>query len=799
MATLVVTLLHDTSPTPTPVAGARIVFLSGTSGVAETSGATDASGQVSLTVTPTTTADQNDVIYCNGLTTIVADPDGIHSYESWTYLPSRHNWREDAQGLAVTIYTKPCHTFILKGYDSFGSLLRFGNYRDAGGPGNVFTAAYAPDYFTELAWVPGTKWGLLPEQYYGSVDDYSLNPVEVTGAYERLRHISLSEDGDQNELFRVPAIAIADTVDLSAVPIVVQLQGWPLWDAVGQRGLVALCTDPLSTYGIVKLNQEFTGRALSVLFGLWIDYDWDIDGGITYPSTFFGSTDWRNEYFALIYHFLSLASANPWNDSDAMLGIHYTTLLAKTLDFQERARYGKALADIEGNRKGAVTLIVTDGDDVPITKVQFRVQMTQRQAERDFLFGIMPGTSSSYSHVDVLASASALPGRLACFPVPWYQMAMVGNSGVVEQPGWDLNVTHYAAAFKTALGWGAWTDFTLRQHASIYLLAGLIPPSRLALSNADFTVAMLETYSKLLAAYGDDFALWEVCNEMGYSDCKGMTLAERLTLSEGALTLAATALKTTLTNSAHCKVPSETFDSDWDTGGTAYSVSEWFRRETTSYQDFLRQMNKTGLSSIGIQLYPGSRAQNIDASAFSNGPCPVPSHMLDLLDNYWRANALPMSITEFSLPSEAGADWLNGWWVQDWAHRRQGNWTPEVQADYAERAITYAFSHPKCHSLLWWDLIDWTESGGVKLGAAYDRFGRMKPVFERILAKVQSDWSSHVDQVVTTAAGGVSLPSCFGGVYDVVLTSPNGRRLVTTCTVVEGQANTVTLTWEDWA
>ena len=74
-----------------------------------------------------------------------------------------------------------------------------------------------------------------------------------------------------------------------------------------------------------------------------------------------------------------------------------------------------------------------------------------------------------------------------------------------------------------------------------------------------------------------------------------------------------------------------------------------------------------------------------------------------------RSSASPIHITEFVAES-SGEKIVGGW--------KEGTWTLENQAEYAEQVYRLSFGHPSVQSLNWWGLSDryiWNErpAGGL--------------------------------------------------------------------------------------
>jgi len=125
---------------------------------------------------------------------------------------------------------------------------------------------------------------------------------------------------------------------------------------------------------------------------------------------------------------------------------------------------------------------------------------------------------------------------------------------------------------------------------------------------------------------------------------------------------------------------------------------------------------------------------------------------------------LPLHITEF-IPQSSGKNITGGW--------REGIWTEEAQAEFAEQFYTLAFGHPSMVSIHWWGLSDkmiWLKGGGL-----LDRDMNPKPVYSRLLKLIKEDWMTKNMTLRTTAKGGVNFKGFFGE-YEIIVTKEDGSK-----------------------
>jgi GH35 family endo-1,4-beta-xylanase len=121
----------------------------------------------------------------------------------------------------------------------------------------------------------------------------------------------------------------------------------------------------------------------------------------------------------------------------------------------------------------------------------------------------------------------------------------------------------------------------------------------------------------------------------------------------------------------------------------------------------------------------------------------------------------PLHITEY-IPQSGGKPITGGW--------REGTWTEEAQAEFAEQFYRLCFGHPAVVSINWWGLSDrqiWLPGGGL-VRADYEP----KPVYTRLKDLIHRQWQTNLD-AKTDEKGQVAFRG-FNGTYDVTI-QPAGR------------------------
>jgi hypothetical protein len=134
--------------------------------------------------------------------------------------------------------------------------------------------------------------------------------------------------------------------------------------------------------------------------------------------------------------------------------------------------------------------------------------------------------------------------------------------------------------------------------------------------------------------------------------------------------------------------------------------------------------------------------------------------MYTTFDMYKEFN-LPIHITEF-MP-QSGGKAITGW--------REGTWTEETQAEFAEQFYTLAFGYPSVVSINWWGLSDrniWLPGGGL-----IDEEYNPKPVYNRLMKLIKEDWMTKNLILASDKKGLVNFRG-FYGKYQVKITKPDG-------------------------
>jgi endo-1,4-beta-xylanase len=130
------------------------------------------------------------------------------------------------------------------------------------------------------------------------------------------------------------------------------------------------------------------------------------------------------------------------------------------------------------------------------------------------------------------------------------------------------------------------------------------------------------------------------------------------------------------------------------------------------------------------------------------------------------ALGLPLHITEF-IPQSSGKNITGGW--------REGVWTEEAQAEFAEQFYILSFGHPNMKSIHWWGLCDrmiWLKGGGL-----LDKDFNPKPVYTRLHKLIKEEWMTKNLLQSSDKNGQVNFRG-FYGKYQIKVTKPDGSTTI---------------------
>ncbi|MCC6490539.1 MAG: hypothetical protein IT364_23845 [Candidatus Hydrogenedentes bacterium] len=438
-------------------------------------------------------------------------------------------------------------------------------------------------------------------------------------------------------------------------------------------------------------------------------------------------------------------------------------VLAGALRLRDDIVFEQAKANLSTMRRGSVRVVVRDAAGKPVSGCKVAI----RQTSSDFLFGVFEGSPYDAKAFGIARDA--------------------GFNFATVLLGWDwtdtVNGRLDIQGIEKTFGLRALRDqgFVVKAHGVVWLQGyGILPQRAQSMEPDALRDAVLEHERLLLESLSDRIGIWESMNEPNSTNLPGVPrpVVHKI-LDASAAQIACASGSGALINGAH----------EGDYGGrfSLYALdgqpqNDWYR----TYSAFLDEATNIGslneVSIIGLQYYPGFHFN--ESFGGLQGPATTPARFFDLLDGYARFGRA-IHVSEFSVPSSYGQDWVSGYWREPW--------TELTQADYAERIYTIAFGHPACHSITWWDILD--RKSSVITGGLCDAKGDPKPAFTRIKQLLQQ-WTRSEALGETGADGSVEI-SGFGGAYTVEASVPNAKSVTTTTRIREREIAELELTVQE--
>lgn len=184
------------------------------------------------------------------------------------------------------------------------------------------------------------------------------------------------------------------------------------------------------------------------------------------------------------------------------------------------------------------------------------------------------------------------------------------------------------------------------------------------------------------------------------------------------------------------------------------------------YFQLIKELKKRGTPVTGI----GIQAHEPREMWFS------PVEIIKTFDKL-KELGVPLHITEFT-PQSSGKQITGGW--------RQGTWTEEAQAEFAEQFYILAYGHPSLASIHWWGLSDryiWLKGGGL-----LDENLDPKPVYNRLKKLIKDEWMTK-GLTLKTGKGGRADFRGFYGNYRVEVILNNGSKQTMNFHLKENSSN----------
>ena len=420
----------------------------------------------------------------------------------------------------------------------------------------------------------------------------------------------------------------------------------------------------------------------------------------------------------------------------------------------------KAQQDIERFRKIDITVTLTDnvGNRLSNTTVEYQ------QLSHDFVFSIGWPSEVQYG---ALRDAGF---EYANFETWWGQIET--SDGIYSFPDSE------AQKLKEA-------GFGLAMLSSIWLTSAYdraTPPFVAKMSPAELSSKVYEYSHDIVAHYSDELRIYCLLNEPDLPQAFNFTLDELVGIVNASARGAKTAkpdlplfVNIGMPIFGRCGLDPVNYLVAYDMFGNPYPEKPIFDPPVRSGYDFVKALIEADVNfdTIGLEFYYGVVNPTMDLSLFS-----------DTLD-FYGALGKAIYVSELSYATLDDYPGLTKWWS------KYGGWhegyTDQAQADWAEYAMTVAFSKPYVSG------IQWVGAGDGPLD--YDFLGdglfhkdgsTPRPALNAIKDLVQS-WRTQ-GRGITNQNGSLTFRG-FAGHYRITITTSDGSRFEREIHVTEQSNN----------
>jgi len=757
---------------------------------------------------------QDGYLYCHGLQSTVTDPDGLSgNFYPFTHMPRMFKYV--AGQSPIFLGSPACKTIAMIGYDKNGNLIRMGGHGWA-----MVTTLFDVGGKFNRPWATDLDGNTVEQSLSAIDDDYSK------GIYQP--DPELPDYLVDTFQAKIPCISVP--VDATAMKL--NWWSWPVYDALGDRAKLALSMDnggvgfdaPSGDCLFVFVNKEICRTLLDRL----------VANKSRYSNEFQDSID------ALVVAYGEVSGSTLWS----ALASQYDAILLDAILLEESAEQSLIDDRIEENRIGTLNVTVKDKRGNVVTCPMTAVAQ-QRQTGREFTFGVFPGTNGQPISSGYVSALVNLGFSYATFLFSWfwhvYITNLTDNPPPLEHPeyaallhptqaDWNYTTTN-EAAIKSVWGFDTFkaAGFDVKAHAVAYNQTFQIPPlwylpttgniSGWWMDPPENTVPMpnygngkthaqttgdLVTWgARTITAFGEYIDIIETCNEVAYTNVLNLTSVEKQALTDASTNSLAAFDKPLLVNSASTTI-------QWweyflwnvataiDGGDCTPEMYGHMPMTYRQYLDSIQSLTMDKIAVIGLQWYPGSFVdwgQWLGYASVFEGAGQPPAEIYRELDRY-AGYGKDLHITEFSVPAESDGRtpvWKNGYWNEVWGVGYDTpQWTPDAWADYVELCYRYAFSHPNCKSLTYWDPID----AGTGFNPANVNGGLMNSdlTLKAAGTRVKSLIESYTTRATPTIEAGVLTFEGYGGDYDLTLTMPTGHTETFRVNLKERATTDVTVT-----
>lgn len=413
--------------------------------------------------------------------------------------------------------------------------------------------------------------------------------------------------------------------------------------------------------------------------------------------------------------------------------------LAKALIAGDDLELELAQRNIATARTGRLELAIETKQGKPVEGATIRF----RQVNHDFLFGCVESfgfMTKQLSEQDFRKVFGTLrDDGFNHFTVSMFWDQLEEKPGQYRFQEWES---------KLGLKYAIEAGFSLKMHALLQEavpkhVKGMKPDEFAAASRQYFARATKHAYQE--TKIGEAIVTWQAANEPSTNDYAKLDEGRKLDLlKSGADYLHANAPK--------AKVLINDVYADW---GQRHEAKAGAHKVVSPYEMF-ELLNRRGVQydQMGLEWYPGLRVNMFDTYQLQG---PLQDFLTTSLElDRYESLGKPLHITEFEIPGVFDKEWKSGWWRTPWDEK--------VQAEYARRFYTIAFSKPHIHEITYWGISDnepWVIGGGLMT-----KDYRPKPVLEALSGLIKS-WTSSGE--VRSDASGNAVLTGFGGEYEITV------------------------------
>jgi GH35 family endo-1,4-beta-xylanase len=401
----------------------------------------------------------------------------------------------------------------------------------------------------------------------------------------------------------------------------------------------------------------------------------------------------------------------------------------------------EAAENVEKFRKGDATLTFKSQDGEPITNAKLTIE----QISQDFLFGniIFPlvGVLHKFRDIDVYRPETfknRFKGvfNMAIFPFYWS-----AYEDVQGRPNWQRILP--------ALEWCKLNGITAKGHPLAWVERGGTPKWIYDLPVEQTEDLLKARIVNAVRGFKGQIDIWDVVNEPVHTKTWRQVMEKPFEMRYVSTPINDIAdwVEKCYRWAHEANPEAELIINDYEV-----IVSTFILDTQQRFYDLAAELLKreTPLHGIGLQAHEPALEWYL------------PHQFKKTLDFYAELG-LPLHITEF-IPQSSGEP-INGW--------KEGKWTQDAQAEFAEQIYRLSFGHPSVKSINWWGLSDryiWQER---LQGGLIDEEYKPKAVYNVIKNLIKEEWTTpKISQKIDN--GSVKFRG-FYGTYKISLTTETGN------------------------